>query len=171
MLSHCSILSDMFSLGMVMCTIFNQGHALIQANNSSSSYLKQLEMVSFGIMQQPKKKKKDEKKLFFAKQLKFGTANFFLLNSYNKVHVICQKKNEILPSIIFTRYFYDFFRSAACSLLCLHINNLNAKLDDSVHNMLPRVPIPLQEAISRLTCKEAASRPTAQLLQLIKYFR
>lgn len=48
-LSQCSILSDMFSLGMVMCTIFNQGHALIQANNSASTYLKQLEMVSRGI--------------------------------------------------------------------------------------------------------------------------
>lgn len=44
--SNCSILSDMFSLGLVMCTIFNQGHALIQANNSASTYLKQLEAVS-----------------------------------------------------------------------------------------------------------------------------
>ncbi|XP_037045286.1 SCY1-like protein 2 [Bradysia coprophila] len=85
--SNCSILSDMFSLGLVMCAIFNQGRPLIQANNSASAYLKQLEM-----------------------------------------------------------------------------------LEDAVHNMLPRVPIPLQEATSRLTCKEPASRPTAQLLQLIKYF-
>lgn len=44
--SICSILSDMFSLGMVMCAIFNQGRPLIQANNSSSAYLKQLEVVS-----------------------------------------------------------------------------------------------------------------------------
>lgn len=44
--SNCSILSDMFSLGLVMCSIFNQGHALIQANNSASTYLKQLEAVS-----------------------------------------------------------------------------------------------------------------------------
>lgn len=44
--SNCSILSDMFSLGLLMCTIFNQGHALIQANNSASTYLKQLETVS-----------------------------------------------------------------------------------------------------------------------------
>lgn len=44
--SNCSILSDMFSLGLVMCSIFNQGHALIQANNSASTYLKQMETVS-----------------------------------------------------------------------------------------------------------------------------
>lgn len=44
--SNCSILSDMFSLGLVMCSIFNQGHALIQANNSASTYLKQMEAVS-----------------------------------------------------------------------------------------------------------------------------
>lgn len=44
--SNCSILSDMFSLGLVMCAIFNQGRPLIQANNSASAYLKQLEMVS-----------------------------------------------------------------------------------------------------------------------------
>lgn len=45
MTSNCSILSDMFSLGMVICAIFNNGHPLIQANNSTSAYLKQLEMV------------------------------------------------------------------------------------------------------------------------------
>lgn len=43
--SNCSVLSDMFSLGLVMAAIFNQGHALIQANNSASTYLKQLEAV------------------------------------------------------------------------------------------------------------------------------
>ncbi|XP_046394764.1 SCY1-like protein 2 isoform X2 [Ischnura elegans] len=41
--SSCSILSDMFSLGMVICAIFNFGKPLIQANHSSSTYLKQLE--------------------------------------------------------------------------------------------------------------------------------
>lgn len=44
------------------------------------------------------------------------------------------------------------------------------QLPDSVQKMLPRVPVPLQEAVSRLTHKEPATRPTAQLLQLIKYF-
>lgn len=44
--SNCSILSDMFSLGLVICAIFNQGRPLIQASNNPSMYLKQLEMVS-----------------------------------------------------------------------------------------------------------------------------
>lgn len=44
--SNCSILSDMFSLGMVICSIFNNGKPLIQAQNSPSAYLKQLEQVS-----------------------------------------------------------------------------------------------------------------------------
>ena len=44
--SICSILSDMFSLGMVICAIFNQGRAIIQANHSTSTYLKQLDVVS-----------------------------------------------------------------------------------------------------------------------------
>lgn len=48
--SICSILSDMFSLGMVICAIFNQGRSLIQAGNSSSTYLKQLELVSLYIL-------------------------------------------------------------------------------------------------------------------------
>lgn len=86
--SHCTILSDMFSLGMVICTTFNNGRPLIQSNNSTSAYLKQLEL-----------------------------------------------------------------------------------LDDAVHNILPRIPVPLQEATSRLVSKAAGPRPTAQLLQLIKYFR
>lgn len=44
--SICSILSDMFSLGMVVCAIFNHGRPLIQAGNSTSAYVKQLELVS-----------------------------------------------------------------------------------------------------------------------------
>ncbi|XP_054274945.1 SCY1-like protein 2 isoform X2 [Macrosteles quadrilineatus] len=85
--SQCSVLSDMFSLGMVICAIFNQGRPLVQANHSSSAYLKQLEL-----------------------------------------------------------------------------------LEDQVHNLLPRVPIPLQEAAVRLLSRETRQRPTAQLLSLIKYF-
>lgn len=36
----------MFSLGLVMCAIFNSGRPLIQAGNSPSAYTKQLETVS-----------------------------------------------------------------------------------------------------------------------------
>uniref|UniRef100_A0A182SWW9 Protein kinase domain-containing protein n=1 Tax=Anopheles maculatus TaxID=74869 RepID=A0A182SWW9_9DIPT len=43
--SSCSILSDMFSLGMVICAIFNHGRSLIQSGNSPSTYLKQMELV------------------------------------------------------------------------------------------------------------------------------
>ncbi|CAK9798389.1 SCY1-like protein 2 [Anthophora quadrimaculata] len=35
--------SDMYSFGMTICAIFNQGRPLIQANHSCSEYLKQLE--------------------------------------------------------------------------------------------------------------------------------
>ncbi|XP_011696936.1 PREDICTED: SCY1-like protein 2 [Wasmannia auropunctata] len=35
--------SDMYSLGMTICAIYNQGRPLIQANHNSSDYLKQLE--------------------------------------------------------------------------------------------------------------------------------
>lgn len=48
--SSCSILSDMFSLGMVICSIFNNGKSLIQAQNSTSAYLKQLETVSLDLL-------------------------------------------------------------------------------------------------------------------------
>ncbi|XP_053664661.1 SCY1-like protein 2 [Anopheles marshallii] len=85
--SSCSILSDMFSLGMVICAIFNHGRSLIQSSNSTSTYLKQMEL-----------------------------------------------------------------------------------LDEAVHNILPRIPIPLQEATTRLLKKSPGARPTAQLLTLIKYF-
>ncbi|XP_035919107.1 SCY1-like protein 2 [Anopheles stephensi] len=85
--SSCSILSDMFSLGMVICAIFNHGRSLIQSGNSPSTYLKQMEL-----------------------------------------------------------------------------------LDEAVHNILPRIPIPLQEATTRLLKKSPGARPTAQLLTLIKYF-
>uniref|UniRef100_A0A1B0B8V1 Protein kinase domain-containing protein n=1 Tax=Glossina palpalis gambiensis TaxID=67801 RepID=A0A1B0B8V1_9MUSC len=85
--SKCSLLSDMFSLGLVICAVFNRGRPLIQAANTTSNYIKQLEM-----------------------------------------------------------------------------------LEENVQKMLPRVPVPLQEATSRLVNKEPTARPTAQLLQLIKYF-
>ncbi|XP_053956399.1 uncharacterized protein LOC128862025 isoform X3 [Anastrepha ludens] len=82
-----SLLSDMFSLGLVICAVFNNGRPLIQAGNIVSNYMKQLET-----------------------------------------------------------------------------------LEESVQKMLPRVPLPLQAATSRLVSKDATARPTAQLLQLIKYF-
>lgn len=44
--SKCSLLSDMFSLGMVICAVYNNGRPLIQAGNSTSNYAKQLETVS-----------------------------------------------------------------------------------------------------------------------------
>ncbi|XP_076286121.1 SCY1-like protein bma isoform X2 [Lasioglossum baleicum] len=38
-----SFYSDMYSFGMTICAIFNQGRPLIQANHSCSEYLKQIE--------------------------------------------------------------------------------------------------------------------------------
>ncbi|KAF8790362.1 SCY1-like protein 2 isoform X2 [Argiope bruennichi] len=43
--SKCSPLSDMFSLGLVICAVFNGGHSLIEANLSCANYQKQLEML------------------------------------------------------------------------------------------------------------------------------
>lgn len=44
------------------------------------------------------------------------------------------------------------------------------QLDDNVHKLMPRLPIALQEATSRMASRDPTARPTAQLLQLIKYF-
>ncbi|XP_058983498.1 SCY1-like protein 2 [Musca domestica] len=85
--SKCSLLSDMFSLGLVICAVFNRGRPIIQSGNVPANYIKQLEA-----------------------------------------------------------------------------------LDENVQKMLPRVPVPLQEATSRLVNRDPTARPTAQLLQLIKYF-
>ncbi|XP_067120668.1 SCY1-like protein 2 isoform X3 [Centruroides vittatus] len=43
--STCSPLSDMFSLGLLICAIFNNGRSLIEANLSSTNYNKQLDML------------------------------------------------------------------------------------------------------------------------------
>ncbi|CAH0402045.1 unnamed protein product [Chilo suppressalis] len=40
---QCNILSDMFSLGLVICAIFNNGKPLILANNNPMLYMKQIE--------------------------------------------------------------------------------------------------------------------------------
>jgi len=44
--STVSAASDMFSLGLVVAAIFNQGRPLIQANHSNPSYTKQMEMLN-----------------------------------------------------------------------------------------------------------------------------
>ncbi|XP_017794218.1 PREDICTED: SCY1-like protein 2, partial [Habropoda laboriosa] len=79
--------SDMYSFGMTMCAIFNQGRPLIQANHSCSEYLKQLE-----------------------------------------------------------------------------------NLEEQVGVMLPLIPLPLREAVSRLLHLDPEKRPTVQVLSMIKYF-
>ncbi|XP_076248315.1 SCY1-like protein bma isoform X2 [Calliopsis andreniformis] len=80
--------SDMYSFGMTICAIFNHGRPLIQANHSSSEYLKQV-------------------------------------------------KN----------------------------------LDQQVAVMLPLIPLPLREVVSRLLDEDPDKRPTAQILSVIKYFQ
>ncbi|XP_026314465.1 SCY1-like protein 2 isoform X2 [Hyposmocoma kahamanoa] len=42
---QCNILSDMFSLGLVICAVFNNGKPLIQANNNPLLYMKQIEFL------------------------------------------------------------------------------------------------------------------------------
>ena len=44
--SQCTLLSDLFSLGMVICAVFNNGKSLIEANHSNTTYMKQFEVVS-----------------------------------------------------------------------------------------------------------------------------
>ncbi|XP_076686183.1 SCY1-like protein bma isoform X2 [Andrena cerasifolii] len=80
--------SDMYSFGMTICAIFNQGRPLIQANHNCSEYLKQLETLA-----------------------------------------------------------------------------------EQVVVMLPLIPLPLQEAVSRLLHIDPDKRPSAQVLLMIKYFQ
>ncbi|CAG9558359.1 unnamed protein product [Danaus chrysippus] len=42
---HCNILSDMFSLGLIICALFNQGKSLLQTNNNPMLYLRQIEFL------------------------------------------------------------------------------------------------------------------------------
>lgn len=128
--SNCSILSDMFSLGLVICTIFNNGKPLIQAQNTPSAYLKQLEMVSW------------------IHELKFKVKN--------KCVGYWIQCNSNQGSKALNNNFDPFF---------IH------QLDDAFQAVLPKIPLPLQEATTRLVSKQPGPRPTAQLLQLIKYFK
>ena len=43
--NRATFLCDMFSLGMVICAIYNKGHSLIQANHTTSLYQRRLEQV------------------------------------------------------------------------------------------------------------------------------
>ena len=42
---NCCPLSDMFSLGMLVCAVYNGGHSLIAADHNPSIYVKQLDQV------------------------------------------------------------------------------------------------------------------------------
>uniref|UniRef100_T1J8U4 Protein kinase domain-containing protein n=1 Tax=Strigamia maritima TaxID=126957 RepID=T1J8U4_STRMM len=46
---QCSPLSDMFSLGLVICSLFTRGHSLLEATHSSSNYVRQLDQLEDGI--------------------------------------------------------------------------------------------------------------------------
>lgn len=46
---HCNILSDMFSLGLIICSLFNHGKSLLQSNNNPMLYLRQIEYVSINL--------------------------------------------------------------------------------------------------------------------------
>jgi hypothetical protein len=42
--------SDVFSLGLLICTLYNSGRSLIQAMHNTTAYVKQIEQVPYGIM-------------------------------------------------------------------------------------------------------------------------
>lgn len=48
--SACSPQSDMFSLGLLICSIFNNGRSPIQSALSTTQYIKQLEIVSLHVL-------------------------------------------------------------------------------------------------------------------------
>lgn len=41
----CNYLSDMFSLGMVICAVYSDGNSLIGAEHTPSQYVRQLDQV------------------------------------------------------------------------------------------------------------------------------
>ena len=43
---NCCPLSDMFSLGMLVCAVYNGGHSLIAADHNPNLYVKQLDQVN-----------------------------------------------------------------------------------------------------------------------------
>lgn len=45
--SQINVLSDMFSFGMIIFALYNNGKSLFEANDNPLLYLKQLESVSF----------------------------------------------------------------------------------------------------------------------------
>lgn len=59
----------------------------------------------------------------------------------------------------------------SCNCHWIFFSKSKFQLDDAFQNILPKIPIPLQEATTRLVSRQPGPRPTAQLLQLIKYFR
>jgi hypothetical protein len=105
--SLCSIVSDMFSLGLVVCAIFNQGRPLIQANHSSSAYMKQLEVVSnwaehclkpHGGYSMPSAANLTEEKIpYFKLHIPYGDPNRPLL--YRQHEHLCTKMQVSLWSV------------------------------------------------------------------------
>ncbi|CAH0716092.1 unnamed protein product, partial [Brenthis ino] len=49
--AHCTILSDMFSLGLIICALFNHGRPLLQANNNPMLYIRQIECLDLQVNQ------------------------------------------------------------------------------------------------------------------------
>ncbi|XP_072930488.1 SCY1-like protein 2 [Epargyreus clarus] len=41
--AQCTILSDIYSFGLLACTLYNHGHSIIQANNNPILYIRQIE--------------------------------------------------------------------------------------------------------------------------------
>ncbi|XP_068627265.1 SCY1-like protein 2 [Battus philenor] len=46
---QCNILSDMFSLGLVICSVFNSGRSLIQAANNPILYMRQMDTLDYQV--------------------------------------------------------------------------------------------------------------------------
>ncbi|KAM7294094.1 SCY1-like protein 2 [Ixodes scapularis] len=166
--SSCSPLSDMFSLGLIICSLFNGGRSIIEGNLSTTTYNKQLEVLEGSLhnmldrvphhLQEPLQGLLQVDPRRRPNAQNFSMIKYFMDPAVHGLQYldVIQMKDSTHKS-----HFYHSLKTALPNI---------PKLEGSLHNMLDRVPHHLQEPLQGLLQVDPRRRPNAQNFSMIKYF-
>lgn len=118
--SACSPQSDMFSLGLLICSIYNNGRSPIESNFSSGTYFKQLELVS------------DKDICLYIFRHKRNELTFV------SVSITCSFSSiSTLPLVLFYfRSFFHFHSSFSFSFFLFYMSFYLSKLNEPLSNRI-----------------------------------
>ncbi|KAA0189720.1 hypothetical protein HAZT_HAZT006300 [Hyalella azteca] len=153
----------MFSLGLCLAAVFNNGKSLIEAQHSISQYTKQLDTVrkncTIQATQHGQCKLLDTVSTScLTRSVQAARHGQYTSSSTRSVQTARHGQYKHLVTVSIQAARHGQYK-------------LLDTISDQINTLLPKIPIGLHEAAVKLVNRDSNKRPTAQLLAHIKFFK